>query len=64
VQHGQYHLVSALGGRGEGEAQGGDERRLHHTQPVVAPAGIEVVIRYAIAQQRLVVMADEIFLDR
>jgi hypothetical protein len=50
VKHGQHHFVAALGGCCESEAQTGEKGCLHHTEAIVAPTGVEVVIRYAITK--------------
>ncbi len=42
-QHGEHHVVSAVGGGGERESQRRDQQRLRHSEAVIAPTGFAVV---------------------
>ena len=60
VEHRQHHLVAAFGGRGEREPEPAEQRRLQDAETVIAPTGLGVVIRDTVAQQRLVIAADQV----
>ena len=48
-QHGQHHVVTAVGGGGERESQRRDQQGLRHAEPVIAPTGFAVIAGDAVA---------------
>ena len=63
-QHGEHHVITAVGGGGERESQSGDQQRLRHAEPVIAPTRFAVVVGHTEAGKSLVVLVDKLLLDR
>ncbi len=50
LKHGQHHIVTALGGAGEGKPQSRNQQRLWHPETVITPTCFTVVTGDAVAQ--------------
>ena len=63
-QHGQHHVVTAIGGGGERESQRRDQQSLDHAESVITPTGFAVVAGDTVVGKGSVVFVDKVVFDR